>query len=254
MLVDSHAHLQWKQFDKDREQVMSRAKEASVEYIINVGYNIEGSKYSVLLAEKHEGIYAAVGIHPHNANALNKETIDNLRQLSENPKVVAIGEIGLDFYRNLSPKIVQQKAFEAQMVLSQELDLPVIIHCRAAQTEVLKTLSKFKKKNEGVMHCFSGNLEMAKKCIKMGYYISFAGPVTFSNTHELHETAKSVNLNMILVETDCPWLTPHQMRGKRNEPAFLTLTAKKVANLRSISLENFAEVTTRNAKNIFKMK
>ncbi|HUW47854.1 MAG TPA: TatD family hydrolase [Patescibacteria group bacterium] len=251
MLIDSHAHLQWRSFDQDREEVINLAKEANVKYIVNIGYDLEGSKKAVELAERHEGLYATVGIHPHNASALNEKVLDNLRRLSENPMVVAIGEIGLDYYRNLSPKTVQQKAFEAQMILAQELELPVVIHDRDAHADVANTLSKFKGKLKGVMHCFSGNLEMAEQCAKMNYYISFAGPVTFPNAHMLHETAKSIDLNSILLETDCPWLAPQEMRGKRNEPAFLPFTAEKIANLRGISLEELAEATTRNTKRIF---
>ena len=253
MLVDSHAHIQWISFDKDREKVINRAKEADVKYIVNIGYDLEGSKKAIELAEKHEGLFAAVGIHPHEASKFNERVMNDLRHLSENPKVVAIGEIGLDYYRNLSPKIIQQKAFEAQMILAEELKLPVVIHDRDAHADTLKTLSTFKGKTEGVMHCFSGNRELAQQCIEMGYIISFAGPVTFPEARGLHETAKSVNLNRILVETDCPWLAPQEMRGKRNEPAFVVLTAKKVANLRSMSLDDFAEATTKNAKRIFNL-
>ena len=251
MLVDSHAHLQWRIFDQDREKVITLAKEADVKYVVNIGYDLEGSKKAIELAEKHEGLYATVGIHPHNASELNEKVLDNLRRLSENPKVVAIGEIGLDYYRNLSPKAAQQKAFETQLILAQESKLPVVIHNRDAHADVLKTLSKFKGKLNGVMHCFSGSREMAEQCVKMDYYISFAGPVTFPNAHKLHETAKSIDLNKILLETDCPWLAPQEMRGKRNEPAFLPFTAEKIANLRGISLAELAEATTKNTKQIF---
>jgi len=251
MLVDSHAHLQWRSFDQDREKVINLAKEADVKYIVNIGYDLEGSKKAIELAEKHEGLYATVGIHPHNASELNEKVLDNLRRLSENPKVVAIGEIGLDYYRNLSPKAAQQKAFETQLLLAQESKLPVVIHDRDAHADVLKTLSKFKGKLNGVMHCFSGSREMAEQCVKMDYYISFAGPVTFPNAHKLHESAKLIDLNKILLETDCPWLAPQEMRGKRNEPAFLPFTAEKIANLRGISLAELAEATTKNTKQIF---
>src|SRR3990170_432029 len=251
MLVDSHAHLQWRSFDQDREKVITLAKEADVKYVVNIGYDLEGSKKAIALAEKHEGLYATVGIHPHNASELNEKVLDNLRLLSENPKVVAIGEIGLDYYRNLSPKTAQQKAFEAQLLLAQELELPVVIHDRDAHADIFKTLSKFKGKLNGVMHCFSGSREMAEQYVKMEYYISFAGTVTFPNAHKLHESAKSIDLNKILLETDCPWLAPQEMRGKRNEPAFLPFTAEKIANLREISLAELAEATTKNTRQIF---
>jgi TatD DNase family protein len=253
MLVDSHAHLQWPSFDKDREKVINRAKEADVKYIVNIGYDLDGSKKAIELAETHEGLYATVGIHPHNASEFNEKVLDELRRLSENSKVVAMGEIGLDCYRNLSPKPAQQKAFEAQLILAQELELPVVIHDRDAHADALKTLSKFKGKLTGVMHCFSGSREMAEQCVKMDYYVSFAGPVTFPNAHKLHETAKAIDLDKILIETDCPWLAPQKMRGRRNEPAFLPFTAEKIANLRGISLDELAEATTKNTKQIFQL-
>jgi TatD DNase family protein len=253
MLVDSHAHLQWTSFDKDRERVINRAIEADVKYIVNIGYDLDGSKKAIELAEKYEGLYSTVGIHPHNASKFNEKVLDGLRRLSENPKVVAIGEIGLDYFRNLSHKAAQQKAFEAQLILAQELELPVVIHDRDAHADVLNTLSKFKGKLTGVMHCFSGSLDMAEQCVKMDYYISFAGPVTFPGANKLHETAKTIDLSKILIETDCPWLAPQEMRGKRNEPAFLPFTAEKIANLRGISLKILAEATTKSTKQIFQL-
>jgi len=253
MLVDSHAHLQWTSFDKDRERVINRAKEADVKYIVNIGYDLDGSKKAIELAEKHAGLYATIGIHPHNASEFNEKILDELKGFSENPKVVAIGEIGLDYYRNLSPKAAQQKAFEAQLILAQELELPVVIHDRNAHAGVLKTLSKFKGKINGVMHCFSGNGDMAEQCVKMDYYVSFAGPVTFPNANELHETVKTIDLDKILIETDCPWLAPQEMRGKRNEPGFLPFIAEKIANLRGISLDELAEATTKNTRQIFQL-
>jgi TatD DNase family protein len=179
--------------------------------------------------------------------------LESLKVLCDNPRVVAIGEIGLDYYRNLSPKDVQQKAFEAQIILANELKLPVVIHDRDAHPDILKTLSKFKGKTRGVIHCFSGSPQMAEQCTRMDYYISFAGPVTFPNAHETQQTAKLIDLNRILVETDCPWLAPQEMRGKRNEPAFLPITAQKIADLRSMSLNDLAEATTENAKQIFNL-
>ncbi len=251
MLIDSHAHLQWRDFNKDREEAINRARAANVECIINIGYDMKGSKKAVELAEKYEGLFAAVGIHPHEAYVLSEKVLEDLKGLSRNPKVVAIGEIGLDYYRNLSPKSVQQKAFETQMILAEELALPVVIHNRAAYHDVLKTLTRFDGKTKGVIHCFSGNLEMAGEWVKMGYHISFAGPVTYPNTRELHEVVRSVSLERILVETDCPWLAPQEMRGKRNEPAFLPITTKKVAIIRGISYEELAEATWKNTRNIF---
>lgn len=253
MLVDTHAHLQWAIFDKDREHVISRARKVDVKYIINIGFDADGSREAIELAEKHKGLYATVGIHPHNASQLNENVLNKLRKLSENPKVVAIGEIGLDYYRNLSPREVQKKAFETQLLLAEELGLPVVIHDREAHIDTLETLSKFKGKIKGIMHCFSGSKEMAEQCVKSDFYVSFAGPVTFPNTHKLQEIAKWIDLNKILLETDSPWLAPQDMRGKRNEPAFLPFIAKKIAKLKGISVDELAEATTENAKEIFQL-
>lgn len=253
MFVDSHAHLQWSSFEKDREKVISRAIEADVKYIVNIGFDLKGSNQAIALAEEYEGLYATIGIHPHNAKGFNEGILDILRQLSRNRKVVAIGEIGLDYYRNLSSKAEQKKAFEDQLFLGQELGLPVVIHDREAHIDVLKTIARFRGKLNCILHCFSGSREMAEQCVKMGYYISFAGSVTFPRAHRLRETVKHIDLNKILIETDCPWLAPQEMRGKRNEPAFLPLIAKKIANLRGVSLVDLAEATTKNAKRIFQL-
>ena len=253
MLIDTHAHLQWASFDKDREKVISRARKVDVKYIVNIGFDVNGNRKVIGLAEKHKGLYATVGIHPHNASQLNENVLDKLRKLSENPKVVAIGEIGLDYYRNLSPREAQKKAFEAQLFLAEELGLPVVIHDREAHADTLEMLSKFKGKINGIMHCFSGSREMAEQCVKSDFYISFAGPVTFPNSHKLHEIAKRIDLNKILLETDSPWLAPQEMRGKRNEPAFLIFIAKKIAKLKGISVDELAEATTENAKEIFQL-
>ncbi len=254
MLVDSHAHLQWASFDRDRDKVIIRASEADVKHIVNIGYDLEGSRKAITLAETNSGLYATVGIHPHEADGFNENVLAELKRLSENSKVVAIGEIGLDYYRNLSGKAAQQKAFEAQLILAQELKLPVVIHDRDAHADILKTLSKFIKKISGVMHCFSGSLEMAEQCVRMGYYISFAGPVTYRNSRNLQEIAKQITLDRILIETDCPWLTPQEVRGKRNEPAFLAFTAEKIAELRGMSMDELATATTENSKQAFHLR
>ena len=253
MLVDTHAHLQWASFDKDREKVIRRAQQACVGYIVNIGFDVDGSRKGVELAEKYKGLYATVGIHPHNAIQLDQNVLNKLRELSGNPKVVAIGEIGLDYYRNLSPSEAQKKAFEAQLFLAQELELPVVIHDREAHSNILKIISRFKGKIRGIMHCFSGSKEMAEQCIKLGFLVSFAGNVTYPNAHKLHEIARWIDMNRILLETDSPWLAPQDMRGKRNESAFLPSIAKKIAKLKGISTDELAEATTRNAKEIYQL-
>ncbi len=253
VFVDTHAHLQWASFDNDREYVLAKAKEKSVTRIVNIGFDVPGSLKGVELAGKHEELYATVGIHPHNASRVNMKTLDTLRELSADPKVVAIGEIGLDYYRNLSPKDAQKQAFETQLALAQELKLPVIIHDREAHDDIIQTLSKFNGKIKGVMHCFSGSKQMAQQCIDLGFLISFAGPVTYPKAYELQEIAKWIDLKNVLLETDCPWLAPQEMRGKRNEPSFLPIIAQKIANLKRISVEGLAEITTKNAKEILKL-
>lgn len=253
MFVDTHAHLQWSSFDNDRQNVLTRAKDQGVTHIVNIGFDIAGSLKGIMLAEKHKGLYATVGIHPHNATMLNEKTIDKLRELAKKPKVVAIGEIGLDYYRSLSPKEVQKKTFETQLALAQELKLPAVIHDREAHEDILQALSRFKGKIKGVMHCFSGGKEMAKKCIDLGFLISFAGNVTYAKANRLRKIAKWIDLKNMLLETDCPWLTPQAMRGKRNEPSFLPLIAKEIANLKCISLDDLADNTTRNAEKILKL-
>jgi len=208
----------------------------------------------VKLAEQHEGLYAAVGIHPHNAKQLDDEVLQRLKELSENEKVVAIGEIGLDYYRDLSPRKIQKKTFETQLFLAKELELPVVIHDREAHSDILEIISRFKGEIHGVMHCFSGDKEMAEQCIRLGFLVSFAGTITYPSAMKLREVAKWIDLGKILLETDSPWLAPQALRGKRNEPSFLPLIAEKVASIKGTSLGDLAEATTKNAVEIFKLK
>jgi TatD DNase family protein len=253
MFVDTHAHLQWASFDSDRKAVLERAEEKFVTRIVNIGFDVAGSEKGVKLAKNHEELYASVGIHPHNANSLNEKELDTLRELAENPKVVAIGEIGLDYYRNLSPKEIQKQAFEIQLALAEELALPVVIHDRDAHEDILQALFRFKGKIKGVMHCFSGSKEMAQQCIDLGFKISFNGSITYPKNHELREIAKWIDPKSILLETDCPFLAPQEVRGKRNEPSFLPMIAQKIANLKQISVDDLAETTTRNAEKFLKL-
>jgi len=253
MFVDTHAHLQWASFANDIRNVLERAKEKRVTQIINIGFDVAGSLKGIALAENYRGLYATVGIHPHSANELNERTLDKLKELAKNPKVVAIGEIGLDYYRNLSPRAVQKQAFETQLTLAQELGLPVVIHDREAHGDILQTLLRFKGKIRGIMHCFSGSREMAEQCIDLGFLISFAGTVTYPKALELHKIAKWIDLKNMLLETDCPWLAPQAKRGKRNEPSFLPMIAHEIANLKRISVNDLAEITTSNAEEILKL-
>jgi TatD DNase family protein len=253
MYIDTHAHLQWSSFDNDREQVIDRAIEKGVTRIVNIGFDLQGSVKGVALADKYDQLYATIGIHPHNASMLNTKTLDVFRKLVDNPKVVAIGEIGLDYYRNLSPRHVQKQAFETQLDLAQELNLPVIVYDRESHNDIIQMLTKYKGKIRGIMHCFSGNKEFAKQCIDLDFMVSFAGTATYPNAHDLHQIAIWIDQKNMLLETDCPWLAPQTMRGKRNEPSFLPLTAQKIAQLKNMNIKDIAKITTQNAEALFKL-
>lgn len=254
MLFDSHAHLNDEKFDDDRSEVIARALESGVTGIIDVGACMSSSARAVALAEQYGAIYAAVGIHPHDAKEAKESDYEQLAVWSKQEKVVAIGEMGLDYYYDLSPRDVQRTVFIRQIDVARQMDMPIIIHDRDAHADILDILQKEAKGLRGVLHCFSGSLEMAREIIKLGFYISIAGPVTFKNAAKLPQIIAHVPLERVLLETDCPYLTPHPHRGKRNEPAYVRLVAEKVAALRGISLENLAEITTNNVKEIFKIK
>ena len=254
MFFDSHAHLQWKSFNTDRESVLERAKKQGVFNIVNIGADIDSSYKAVDLANQNDGFFASVGIHPHNANLLNEKTLKILKNLSNNNLTVALGEIGLDYYRNFSPKEIQKKAFKAQLTLASDQSIPVIIHNRQAASDILATLLEFKGKIKGIMHCFSGDLGFAEKSIELGFLISFAGNITYPKALNLHKIVKQINLEHILIETDCPWLAPQSVRGKRNEPSYLPRVANKIAELRKLSVNEIAQTTTENSKKIFNIK
>ncbi len=256
-LTDTHTHLDFPQFDGDRERVIERAATAGVRAIVDVGTDLASSLAAVALAEAYPQIYAAVGVHPHDAKTLTRETLEELRALAGHPKVVAIGEIGLDFYRDLSPREKQRQAFQQQLALASEVGKPVIIHDRQAHQEVMAILRRWVESSHqpvGVLHCFSGDLAMAQEAIELGFYISIAGPVTFKNARRLRQLVRQLPLEKLLVETDCPYLTPHPHRGKRNEPAYVKLVAQEVARLKGMSLEEIARITSNNAQALFATK
>lgn len=254
MFFDTHAHLQWKSFDIDRELTIKRAKNQDVFDILNIGVDIDTSCKAIDLANQNPGFFATVGIHPHNANLLNEKTLKILKELSENKMTVALGEIGLDFYRNFSPKEIQKEAFKKQLILASDQNLPVIIHNRQAESDILAILLEFKGKIKGILHCFSGGLDFAQKSIDLGFLISFAGNITYPKANNLREILKQINLENILIETDCPWLAPQSVRGKRNEPSYLPIIAQEIAELKNLSLEEIAQATTKNSKKIFNIK
>ncbi|PKN51035.1 MAG: hydrolase TatD [Deltaproteobacteria bacterium HGW-Deltaproteobacteria-13] len=255
MLIDSHAHLEMKEFDSDREEVIKRAGSEGVDFIVTVGTNLKLSLKAVALADQYENIYATVGVHPHDAAKTEKNTLEALKELAgaHRQKVVAYGEIGLDFFRDISPREKQLEIFGRQLELAGELNLPVIIHDREAHKQTLETV-KASGIRRGVFHCFSGDYEMAKECLDLGFYISIPGVVTFDKAKTVQDVAQRLPLSSMLLETDAPYLTPVPHRGKRNEPSFIIHTAKKVAEIKKIPWEEVAQVTARNTMNLFGIK
>ena len=258
MLVDSHAHIDMRRYDKDRDQVLERARWAGVAAVVSVGCDLASSRAAIGLAERYTEVFAALGFHPHNAAKMSDGDLERLAELAQHSKVVAIGETGLDFYRNLSPREEQIEAFKRQLELAQRLKLPVIIHCRNAHEQVLSILEEWAGCSEpasqplGVLHCFSGDIGLAQKYIEMGFLLSIAGPITYSSSHAL-EIALNMPLERLLIETDCPFLTPHPYRGKRNEPSYLSFVVEKIGEIRGMPIESVAEHTTENAIQLFRL-
>ena len=254
MLFDTHCHLNDKAYVEDLHETIERARQAGTSFMCTVGYDLISSAKAVEIAERYKGIYAAIGIHPHDAEAFDEQTVMEMKKLATSHKVVAYGEIGLDYYRNLSPKDVQQDTMRRQIALAKELKLPLIIHDRDAHGDTLQIL-KEEKANElgGIFHCYSGSFEMARTVLKMGFYISIAGPVTFPNSARLQDVAKLIPLDRLLIETDSPYLTPQAYRGKRNEPAHVRFVAEKIAELKKVPFEEVAQHTTANAKKVYRI-
>lgn len=250
MLIDSHAHLEMEDFDGDRNEVIRRAGQGGVDLMITVGTTLRDCKKAVRIAGQYDSVYAAIGIHPHEVKDIDKTTYDHLKELSKEDKVVAYGEIGLDFFRNLSPKDIQIRRFGEQLELAEEIGLPIIIHDRDAHAETHKLLQGWKGKR-GVIHCFSGDYGMARKFLDMGFYISIPGAVTFGKSEKLQDVVRRVPITWLLLETDAPYLTPHPYRGKRNEPAYVVHTAKKVADIKGLTVEYVASETSKNTRELF---
>jgi len=248
MLIDSHAHLDDKRFDADRDMLINSLKENDVDLVLNIGADIKTSQASVDLAEKYDNIYAVVGVHPHSAKDLEGSDLSELRALAEQEKVVAIGEIGLDYYYDNSPRNIQQKWFKKQIELAQELDMPIVIHSRDATQDTFDILKEASNKKElrGILHSYSGSYEMAQEYIKLGFYIAIGGPVTFKNARVSREVAAQIPLDKLLIETDSPYLTPEPYRGKRNEPMYVKYVAEKIAEVRGTTYEEIANKTTQN--------
>jgi TatD DNase family protein len=255
MLFDTHAHLEDERFDEDRERLIQELPEKGVAYVINVGSTLETSRMSVELAAQYPFIYAAVGVHPHEVSQMSSEDLDALEAIATGDKVVAVGEIGLDYYYDFSPRELQREWFARQIDLAYSLGLPIIIHDREAHADVFDVLKAKKDRIlGGVMHCYSGSWEMAKDFMDLGLYISLGGPVTFKNAKRPVEVAQKIPLDRLVIETDSPYLAPTPHRGKRNNPAYVRLVAEKIAEVRGMTFEEIAEATLNNAKKLFKIK
>jgi TatD DNase family protein len=255
MLIDTHTHLDAKQFDEDREEVIARARDAGIAAMINVGFNRETIPSTLKLAESYDFIYAAVGWHPQDAVLMKEEDLDWIEALCKHEKVVAIGEIGLDYYWDTSPKEVQHQVFREQIRLARRQKKPIVIHNRDAHHDVV-TILKEERASEvgGVMHCFSGSWETAKQCLDMNFYISFGGPITFKNARQPKEVLAKVPLDRLLLETDSPYLAPHPYRGKRNESAYVKWVAEAAAEIKGLDLSEISRITTENSIEIFGIK
>lgn len=254
MIWDTHAHLDDPRYAKDFQGVIERIQLAGISRVTNVGFDLASSERSVKLAQDYDFIYAAIGVHPHDAEGATDETWAKLMLLAKQPKVIAWGEIGLDYYRDLSPRSIQKEVFIQQIKLANQAGLPIVIHNRDAHQDCLEIVKAYPPENGGVFHCFSGSWEMAKVLLNLGFYLSFAGPVTYKNARHTVEVASQIPMDRILVETDSPYLTPEPRRGKRNEPTYVREIVTKIAELRNLSFEEVASQTMRNAEVIFRNK
>lgn len=252
MFVDSHAHLEMPQFEEDLPEVLERARQAGVEAVLSCGTNLSSSKRVLEIADKFQGVFAAVGIHPHDARECTKDGLAALRRMASHPKVVAVGEMGLDFYRNLCAPEVQIQAFRSQIRLARDLGKPIVVHDRDAHGLVLRILEEEKAQEvKGILHCFSGDSAMARRCLEMGMHLSIPGSVTFRNATMLRNVLLHLPVGRLLLETDSPFLAPMPFRGKRNEPSYIKYTAEKVARTLKRSLEEVALCTRKNAVELF---
>lgn len=252
-LIDTHAHVHASAFDADREAVLDRARAAGVARIINVGYDLPSSRASVELARSYGRIYAAAGIQPHYALSTSPEDLDELRELLALPKVVALGEIGLDYHHDRAPRPAQREFFARQLAVAADVGLPVVIHSREAHADTVDVLAEARFSLPIVMHSFSGDWDYASACLELGAYLSFSGPLTFPKSTDMHDVARRAPLDRLLVETDCPYLSPHPLRGKRNEPERVALVAERLASLRGMPFDELADIVWQNACAVFSL-
>ena len=251
-LFDTHAHLDFSRFGEDREKVMERALEAGVKYIVNAGADISSSKHAIKIAKSYRGIFASAGMHPHEASRYDLDTASELKSLTEEKEVVAIGETGLDFHYDNSPREDQRQAFRSQLRIARELEMPVIIHSREAEEDTLEILDdEWNAPEKAVVHCFSSSSDMAEELISRGYLLGFTGLITFGGLDWLRSIVSRVPLDKILIETDSPYMSPEPKRGERNEPARVKFVAEEVASCHDIDLNEAARITTRNGLRLF---
>lgn len=249
-LVDTHCHLDNEKFDEDRLEVIERIKE-NLEFCVNIGYDLASSKKSLELAKEYDFIYAVIGVHPIDIAEYSEEVEKELELLGKNPKVVAIGEIGLDYHWMTEPKEIQQERFKKQLELAERLNKPVVIHTRDAMEDTVNILKEYPNIT-GVIHCYPGSLETAKQLVDR-FYLGIGGTLTFKNSKKAVEVVKDIPLDRIVIETDCPYLTPEPFRGKRNEPIYVEYVAKKIAEIKEISVEDVTKITTENAKKLYRI-
>ena len=253
-LFDTHAHLHFPEFAEDRDDALARARAAGVTRLLAVGADLPSSRAAVTFAAAQPGVYAAVGIHPHDAESADRGALAELEDLARDPRVVAIGEIGLDYYRDLAPRPAQARAFAAQLALARALDRPVILHCREAHADLLAVLEDDALGPAGgILHCFSGDQAAAERGLALGLAISIAGPITYPNARRLADVVRALPLEALVLETDCPYLPPQPWRGRRNEPAYLPVTAARVAELRGLDMARVAAATTRTACRVLRV-
>ena len=250
MYFDTHAHYEDKRFNDDRDELLGSMQLNGVSLILNVAYSLRSAKFGIELAEKYPFVYASVGVHPHDSKSMTDETIRELEELLNHPKAVAVGEIGLDFYHDFSPRDVQRKRFIEQLELARRIKKPVIIHTREATKETLEIVHEYKDLI-GVFHCFPGSWETAKIILDMGWYLSFTGVVTFKNARRAIEVIEKMPMDKLLLETDCPYMSPEPLRGRRNSSINLKYIAEKIAKIRGITTEEVAVITMNNGKKLF---
>ena len=255
MFIDTHAHLTFPEFKIDLPEVIQRAKEANLEAIINIALDDEALTASLKIAEEYPSyVFNAYGLHPHDASTWTDDIAKKIRELAKDKKIIAVGEMGLDYHYKLSPIDVQKEVFRKSLQLAQELDLPAVIHSREASKDTMMLIHQENQgKLKGVLHCFGGDMDLGREALDLGLYISFTANATFPKANKVRDAAKEIPLDRIMIETDCPFLAPQVFRGKRNEPAYVVEVAKQIAEIKGLTIEDIAAETTKNAKKLFKI-